>query len=287
MWSNTAANVLARRTLNVPVYRQRFLDTLLEAAAAAGNNGWLASEVERIHAQIRQAVIEDPHRVCLREDRLTDCPESIFHESVNWVRAFARDRAAFVQSEVREAGGMWPTGAPQLIAGAASNGASRIPLLSPGALSMLRMSSSGLQTANWAASLPLPTELAAAEVVVGGVPAPMVMVSPSEVEFQVPFELPCGPTSIAFRFRGVASNTITAEIRPSAPGVFVVTHADGRLVDRRTPAAPGELLVAWATGLGHGRGEEKNGSAAPIPAATVRETHRPPPRHRVFLPRAG
>jgi uncharacterized protein (TIGR03437 family) len=50
--------------------------------------------------------------------------------------------------------------------------------------------------------------------------------------------------------QGRLLNTISVEIRPSSPGVFTVTHINGTLADSAHPAHAGNVVVAYATGLG-------------------------------------
>jgi uncharacterized protein (TIGR03437 family) len=49
------------------------------------------------------------------------------------------------------------------------------------------------------------------------------------------------------------------EVRPSSPGIFAVTHADGTPVDVWRPAEPGEVVSAFTTGLGYTRESQTNG----------------------------
>lgn len=103
-------NVLARRTLEVTEHRNRFLDTLLEVAssmdekeavdAGAGEDpdeeagagpGWLEREVTRQYEQIRSLA---------RSDTFKPNSNDEFEEAYLHLLEFARNRSAFVRSEV-------------------------------------------------------------------------------------------------------------------------------------------------------------------------------------------
>lgn len=119
-------------------------------------------------------------------------------------------------------------------------------------------------TTKQADSLPLPTAMGGVQVRFNGLLAPLYYVSPTQINVQVPFELTGFSASLVIE-RETASGPIVSAAVPvgvanGAPGVFtvdgtgsgrgVITHADFTLVDDGSPAAPGETLVAWVTGLG-------------------------------------
>ena len=98
-------NVLLRRALQVPALRQRYLDTMHEAAEAIGGpGGWLETEVNREYSVVRDAVILDPARVCLVDGAQARCPIEFFDANVAYVRRFAQDRAAFVNAALAAEG---------------------------------------------------------------------------------------------------------------------------------------------------------------------------------------
>jgi spore coat protein CotH len=111
-------NVLARRTLNVEEYRNRFFDTLLEAAASAtepdpeapefgedgepiSRPGWLEREVTRQYTQIRSLALEDTFKPYSNDD---------FEAAYQRLLEFARNRSPFVRTEV---GNIRPSGGQQ------------------------------------------------------------------------------------------------------------------------------------------------------------------------------
>ena len=105
-------NVLARRTLNVGDYRDRYLETLLNAADSAderesggdGDNGngknkdgensgpgWLEREITRQYEQIRTFA---------RADTFKPHPNNEFEDAYQQLLEFARNRTSFVRDEV-------------------------------------------------------------------------------------------------------------------------------------------------------------------------------------------
>jgi uncharacterized protein (TIGR03437 family) len=53
------------------------------------------------------------------------------------------------------------------------------------------------------------------------------------------------------------------ELRPANPGIFVAAHADGSVVNTASPAAAGEIVALWVTGLGAAESDDVSGQAAP------------------------
>ena len=96
---------------------------------------------------------------------------------------------------------------------------------------------------------------AAADVAVsvGALDAPILFASPSQINVQFPFELPVGPAVLTVSVRGQVSEPVSITVAPDAPGLFmqsgraILTDADGGLI---RVAAPGQVVTAYATGLG-------------------------------------
>jgi uncharacterized protein (TIGR03437 family) len=135
-----------------------------------------------------------------------------------------------------------------------------------------------------AAFLPLPVTLGSTMVTVGGQPAPLIYVSPSQINLQVPFELTGATADIVISHPGGRSATITAPLAGTQPGVFfsagtglgaIVQNSDGKLTSDR-PAKVGDFLQVYATGLGAvsplvatGLGAPLNGLSRTIEQARV------------------
>ena len=104
----------------------------------------------------------------------------------------------------------------------------------------------------------LNSTLAGTQVMVNGTPAPIFYASPIQVGFQVPSELTAGTTaSVQVEVAGQSSPPNTISISQFSPGIFfgganvgAVTHADGSAVTATSPAALGEVVSIYGTGLG-------------------------------------
>jgi spore coat protein CotH len=99
VFRNLDRNVIVRRAYAVDSLKQAYLDTITSAAdnilEGMENNdpgtGWLAREIERVYALVANAALQDPNKPYSNEE---------FEAAVSGVRAFARERSAFVRSEV-------------------------------------------------------------------------------------------------------------------------------------------------------------------------------------------
>lgn len=118
----------------------------------------------------------------------------------------------------------------------------------------------------------LPRRLGGLEVVLDGQPLPLLDVSPSQVEAQIPYELGNRTTAslyVRVERGGIASvtNPVALKIVTASPGLFAVgdkeprgglvlhgaekeTIDGGAPVTGESPARPGEIVKLWAAGLG-------------------------------------
>ncbi len=170
------------------------------------------------------------------------------------------------------------TGAPLLSAAGVVNAASFEPALAPGGIGSIF----GLRLANGveaSGGAPLPRTLGGTRVTVGGVEAPLFIVTPGQINFQTPFEAKPGVSDIVVYRDGLVSNRVGARIAADAPGVFmnastrepIVTRADGSVISAANPARPGDFLVIYATGFGDLTNPPRSGAAsAANPLATAR-----------------
>ena len=113
-----------------------------------------------------------------------------------------------------------------------------------------------------ASSLPYPRDLGGSAVFINGIQAPLAMVSASQINAQVPFDIQPGSlVNVVVVSKGISSAPVPLQISPAAPGIFsiagsgfgpaFVTHAiSGNKVSESDPAIPGESLILRATGLG-------------------------------------
>lgn len=161
------------------------------------------------------------------------------------------------------------TAPPEIAAGGVVNGASFTPKVAPGALFSIFGSSLALTTQS-AAALPLATNLGGTSVTIGGKPAPLVFVSPSQINAQVPYETAEAQTvPVVVTVNGVASAPVNVAVMAAAPGIFqfgqkraVVQNADYTVNDTGNPAAANSYVIAYLTGAGRLDNAVASGGAA-------------------------
>ncbi|HEV3199946.1 MAG TPA: hypothetical protein VGZ73_18710, partial [Bryobacteraceae bacterium] len=125
-----------------------------------------------------------------------------------------------------------------------------------------------------AAGYPLPEMLQGVSVTIGGVTAPLFYVSPAQINFQAPFELPVGAASIVVKRGSQSGVERPVRVIPFSPGIFtaasdgfhspaIVHISDYSLVTPQNPAHAGEYLAIYCTGLGVTGASIRSGDAAP------------------------
>ncbi len=151
--------------------------------------------------------------------------------------------------------------------------------LAPGTLVTIRAAGLANETesAEESSNGPLPTRLADVEVYLNGSPLPLLLVSPEEIQAQLPYDLAGGTAGSLYlrslREDGTALVSSAAAVRivPASPGIFAIgtreprygllLHASneqdaeggpakGVPVTNENPAAPSEVVTVWANGLG-------------------------------------
>jgi uncharacterized protein (TIGR03437 family) len=118
-----------------------------------------------------------------------------------------------------------------------------------------------------ASTIPLPVSLGGASVTIGGVPAPLTFVSPTQINLQVPWNLQFGMTDVVVTVNGGASVPYRANIFNLSPAIFstqfgvgqaIAINPDGSLAApagsipgiATKPAKVGDTIIILATGLG-------------------------------------
>jgi uncharacterized protein (TIGR03437 family) len=146
------------------------------------------------------------------------------------------------------------------------------PGLAPG--SLFALTGTALASSTQTASAPLPTELAGAQVLMNGTPLPLLSASPSLIWLQVPFEATPGTTvtlsvSYGSPFDGCrVPNQISGQspyllLDGTGTGIFVHQGFSG-LVTPESPARAGEVVTAYALGLGAVTPPVPTGAATPL-----------------------
>jgi uncharacterized protein (TIGR03437 family) len=124
--------------------------------------------------------------------------------------------------------------------------------LAPGGL--FSIFGSNLSTSTGPQSLPLPIQVTGTQVTVNGVPAPLLYVSPGQLNAQMPAVAPGNSTIKVQSPGGTATSTIV--VSSVAPAVFnnssvaIAQNLDGSLNGPSKPANRGTPIVVYATGFG-------------------------------------
>ena len=125
-----------------------------------------------------------------------------------------------------------------------------------------------------ASGLPLATNLSGTQVLVNNIPAPIYYISNGQINFEVPFEVSPGPTTIRVVRNGQQGNLIAATIVDSAPrflllngGPYAVLNTpDSPPVVTGIPTHPakgGDVVIVYAFGLGQTKPAVNTGAGAP------------------------
>jgi uncharacterized protein (TIGR03437 family) len=133
----------------------------------------------------------------------------------------------------------------------------RVPVAPGGLASLFGTELAGVTVA--ATGLPLPTTLAGVRVQVAGVDAPLLFVSPRQINFQIPFETPISSAPIVVITGAQQSAAELSTVVIYAPSTFVDSatgrpiiqrHPDGALITEQNRAKPGDTLTIYITGIG-------------------------------------
>jgi uncharacterized protein (TIGR03437 family) len=118
-----------------------------------------------------------------------------------------------------------------------------------------------------ASTIPLPLSLNGVSVTVQGLAAPLLFVSPTQINFQTPWAVTFGPADIVVTVNGTPSAKFATTISGVSPGIFstqfgagqaIAINVDGTLAApagsipglTTHPAKPGDTIIILATGLG-------------------------------------
>lgn len=143
------------------------------------------------------------------------------------------------------------------------NAASFLPGICPGSIATIfGLNLTDVNGVVSAGGTPLPLQLGGVSVFVNGVRAPLYSVAyangEDQINFQVPFDAPTGPGAAQVEVTSFGETTavINVDSFTEDPGIFlyngyaVAVHVDGSLVTPRDPAAAGETIILYTTGLG-------------------------------------
>jgi uncharacterized protein (TIGR03437 family) len=191
--------------------------------------------------------------------------------------------AGFAAVSSRISGAVTPNAAPILQHNGTLNLFAPQPgaALAPGTLVQINGSYLSAQKAS-SSTLPLPSALGGTSVIIGGLPAPVSSVSPTQIQAQIPFELnPDQQYQVIVSANGALTTPDVLQLQGATPGVkstisgFIqAQHADGTAVTDSAPAAPGEAISLLVAGMGLTDQTVASGAAAPAS----------PPAHPVLDP---
>ncbi|HWE50080.1 MAG TPA: putative Ig domain-containing protein [Bryobacteraceae bacterium] len=142
--------------------------------------------------------------------------------------------------------------------------------LSPGTIVEIYGSNLAAQSSP-ATTVPLPLSLGGASVTIGGYPAPLYYAGPNQIDAQIPVELTkSGRYQVVVASGGGQSTPGTIATAPVSPGIaaygngaVIAQHADYSLVTESSPAAPGEYVVIYLSGMGLTNAVVADGAASP------------------------
>ena len=115
-----------------------------------------------------------------------------------------------------------------------------------------------------AEEIPLPRELAGTSVLINSVPVPLFFASPTQINFQVPWETEGDNVSVVVRKRSesgevILSNAMPVAINQLIPALFTASgngtgqmlafHPNFTPVDNEHPIVPGETIIFYGTGV--------------------------------------
>jgi trimeric autotransporter adhesin len=158
---------------------------------------------------------------------------------------------------------------PAIAPNGIGNGATFKAPISPGSLATI--SGTNLATSTTPGSgAPLPLTYAEASVSVNGKSAPILYASPSQINFQVPWETAVGNATVTVTVDGVTSAAATVPVTAAAPGIFIFSSGaavaqnhDYSLNTAANPAHAGSYLIAYLTGSGPVTPAVADGAATP------------------------
>ncbi|MBI2816499.1 MAG: CotH kinase family protein [Acidobacteria bacterium] len=274
LWFGVDTNVLTRRICEYPEITAAYQDAArMVALEAGGSGGWLDEELNRFYALIYQAAVEDP---------VKPVDNAAFEEAVNAVREFVHGRKEYVIAHVG------PLPAPVVASGGVVNSASYTPALTAGSIGSI-FGRHLAYTSVTATELPLPKMIDKTVVRVNGMPVPLLSISPSQVNFQVPWEFSGqAEVSLVLTVDGVSTAAQRVNLMPMSPGLFSLKGNQGAILIAGTgefaapsptatgiaarPARRGESIFIYSTGLGPVTSQPPSGETPPAGLCTSTTT---------------
>jgi uncharacterized protein (TIGR03437 family) len=165
------------------------------------------------------------------------------------------------------------------------NGAGVTPVAAVAPGSVVSIFGSNLASTTIAGALsPMVQTLAGVTARIGEQMLPLYFVSPTQINFQLPPDLPAGAQTATISSQGQPDVQVAFQVIADAPGIFassvsngvtfgLLTHADGSQVTSTAPAQAGETLTLFGTGFGPTLPARPEGYAIPAsPAYLLTDT---------------
>ena len=125
----------------------------------------------------------------------------------------------------------------------------------------------------------LGTSASTTSVSVNGRNIPLFFVSATQINGQLPFEIVPGPATLTVTVNGVTSAAASIAVANTSPGIFLVgtnraaaTNANNSVNASNNPAAPGEAITVYFTGIGPLDNAVATGQPAPLGGPLSRAT---------------
>jgi hypothetical protein len=200
-------HVLMRRLMEYPEMQQFYTDEILRAASIAGDaGGWLEMEMDRMYGRIRDAIRSDSRKECQSGACPVEQSNELFEAAFDYIRGFARTRRSHVEKELRAEGYPMRSDVPPEVSSLQPSGAAP-------AGSTVVLTGRNLARHSLKATSPWPVSMGGTRVEIGGRPAPLLRVSPEEIEFEIPRDLPPGSAIVVVNAAGGPSAQIAIEVR--------------------------------------------------------------------------
>lgn len=122
----------------------------------------------------------------------------------------------------------------------------------------------------------LPLSLAEVTVYVNNIQANLFYVSPTQINFLIPYEITTSSAVVFVNRQGLDGPFVTIQLAPAAPAFFqwngnmaVAEHANGILISPAAPAHGGEVIVLFAAGLGRTAPDLSSGFIVQLPVTIL------------------
>jgi len=149
-----------------------------------------------------------------------------------------------------------------------ANGASFAQSFSPGMLMSVfgtGLSTGGPQTVV-AAPLPVTSD-SGTTVTINGIPAPLLYISATQINLQIPYEVPVGAADLSVSSGGQQIGIVSFPVQATAPGIFA-DAANGHIVPHESAQA-GSIIDFYLTGVGAVTPSEATGNVPPAGTAPI------------------